>query len=151
MVVRPGVPKVRSRPVTFSGEKVEYVLFSYFGERLAKRLRSSARLAVDAPLPTPRISLHVHTGDNSDTGGCRNEIRSVREPSEERPATTLVDLGEALGTSTDFLEADIDCSKELRTQADRTGLVPERRLCDVDFGGWPDYEVWCHSPRARRP
>lgn len=121
------------------------------GERRAKRVRSSAKLAVDTSLPTPRISLHVHTGDNSDTGGCRDEIRSVREPPEEAPATALVDLGEALGTSSDLLEADIDGSKEFCTQADRTRLVPQRRLCDVRFGGWPDYEAWCHSPRVRRP
>jgi hypothetical protein len=74
-------------------------------------------LAVDTPLPDTRISFRVQTRHDLDSGGCRNEVCDVRESSDARPASVLVNLLEAFWTSSDLLEADIYGVEKIGAQA----------------------------------
>jgi hypothetical protein len=75
------------------------------------------KLAVDTPLPNTRISFRVQTRHDLDTGSCRNEVCDVRESSDARPASVLVDLLEAFWTLPDLIEADIYGAEKIGPQA----------------------------------
>ena len=67
--------------------------------RLDGRGERRAKLAVDPPLPSPRISLYVHARDDPDSCGCRDEVGGVGEAAHEGPACVAVDLRKALWIS----------------------------------------------------